>query len=152
MHLFPPHLYTPSCTQVQCYPPHPFPPHLYTLSCTQVQCHTVMHTSAVLPATPVSPIPVHTVTHTSAMLHCHAHKCNVTRPCTQVQCHTVMHTSVMSHRHAHKRSVTRHTRFPPHLYTTAMHTSAMLPAILAAAFRLRGFQQWSLSCHEEYYS
>ena len=30
---------TLSCTQVQCYPPHPFPPHLYTLPCTQVQCY-----------------------------------------------------------------------------------------------------------------
>ena len=30
---------TLSCTQVQCYPPHPLPPHLYTLPCTQVQCY-----------------------------------------------------------------------------------------------------------------
>ena len=38
-------------------------------------------------------------------------------------------------------------------FPTPVHTviqSALLPATLAAALRLQGFQQWSLSCHEDH--
>ena len=37
----------------------------------------------------------------------------------------------------------------PALLHTVVHTSAALPVTPAAAFRLRGFHSWNLSCHED---